>query len=288
MIAEDTRLQVIKNIKTSAESGEFHNKVEVSDPLLTAEQSKAITDAFIENRHNMGFKIKSKIASNMADVAMRVINKDTKIIGLEKIPKNLGGVIITSNHFSPLENTIVRLLNRKMGRKKLNIICQDSNFAMSGPIGFLMNYANTIPINAQPRYLARDFLSVLKEKLVINKESVLLYPEQEMWFNYRKPRPPKGGAYFYAAKLNVPIISCFVEMIDTGVPDGKIGKFNKVRYVLHVLDVLYPDSNLSTKENTEKLAASDYKLKKECYESVYGKKLSYTFSLDDIAGYKGD
>lgn len=288
MISEDTRLRVIENIKSSAEGGEFYNKVEVNDPYLTTEQSREITDSYIENRHRIGFKIKSKIACAFADAAMRIINKDTQIKGLEKIPKDLRGVIITSNHFSPLENTIIRHLNRKLGRKKLNIICQDSNFAMSGPIGFLMNYANTIPISAQPRYLARDFLYVLKEKLLSKGESVLLYPEQEMWFNYRKPRPPKGGAYFYAAKLGAPIISCFVEMVDTREPDGKEGKFNKVRYILHVLDVLYPSAGAGTKENTEKLAATDYKLKKDCYEEVYGKKLNYKFEPSDIAGYKGE
>lgn len=286
MISENTRLQVIENIKHSAESGEFYNKVEVNDPVLTADQSRAITDAFVENRMKLGFKIKSKVACYAADVAMRVINKDTEIIGLEKIPDNIGGVIITSNHFSPFENTIIRFLNRKMGRKKLNIICQDSNFAMSGPIGFIMNYANTIPINTQPRYLARDFLSILKEKLVVKKETVLLYPEQEMWFNYKKPRPPKGGAYFYAAKLNIPVISCFVEMIDTGIPDGKTGQFNKLRFKLYVLDVLFPDKDKTPKENTEALAAADYKLKKECYEAVYGEKLNYKFETSDIAGYK--
>lgn len=288
MISEETRLQIIENIKHSAESGEFYNKVEVNDPVLTPEESRAITDAYIENRLKIGFRVKARLACGFADIAMRAINRDTEITGIEKIPKNLGGAIITSNHFSPLENTIIRYLNRKIGRKKLNIICQDSNFAMSGPIGFLMNYADTIPISIQPRYLARDFLSILKEKLILKGETVLLYPEQEMWFNYRKPRPPKAGAYFYASKLGVPVISCFVQMIDTGVSDGKSGKFNKVRFKLHVLGVLYPDAKKTPKDNTEAMANEDYRLKKECYESVYGKKLTYTFTPDDIAGLKAE
>lgn len=288
MISEETRLQIIENIKHSAESGEFYNKVEVNDPVLTPEESRAITDAYIENRLKIGFRVKARLACGFADIAMRAINRDTEITGIEKIPKNLGGAIITSNHFSPLENTIIRYLNRKIGRKKLNIICQDSNFAMSGPIGFLMNYADTIPISIQPRYLARDFLSILKEKLILKGETVLLYPEQEMWFNYRKPRPPKAGAYFYASKLGVPVISCFVQMIDTGVSDGKSGKFNKVRFKLHVLGVLYPDAGKTPKDNTEAMANEDYRLKKECYESVYGKKLTYTFTPDDIAGLKAE
>lgn len=284
MIIGDNRKAVIENIKAFAESGQFHSKVELNDPVLTAEQSRSITDSYLENRKSLSFKAKSALAVMLAKAATKMINKNTDIVGLDKIPKDLGGVIITSNHFSPLENTVIRHLTNTLGRKKLGIICQTSNFAMTGIIGFLMNYADTIPICADPRYLARDFLSVLKEKLVDKKQAILLYPEQEMWFNYRKPRPPKNGAYFYSAKLNIPIISCFVEMIDLGEDDTS--EFKQVKYVLHVLDVLYPDKNKTSKENTEYLSSADYSLKKACYEEVYGKELTYSFDSSDIAGWK--
>ena len=284
MILGDNREAVINNIKTYAENGEFHNKVELNDPVLTAEENRAITDNYMENREHLTFKLKSVIAVTIAKIATKLINKDTKIIGIEKIPADLQGVIITSNHFGPLENTIIRHLTNKLKRRKLNIISQTTNFAMKGPIGFLMNYANTIPISTEPRYLARDFLSVMKEKLVEKKEAVLLYPEQEMWFNYRKPRPPKNGAFFYSTKLNIPIVSCFVEIVDKDKDDTD--EFKKVKYILHILDVLYPDKSKSSKENVEYLAETDYRLKKECYEKVYEKPLSYTFECSDIAGWK--
>lgn len=284
MILGDNRRAVIENIRTCAENGDFHSKVELGDPVLSAEQNRNITDAYLENRKRLTFKLKTAIAVTMAQIATRMINKNTEIVGLEKIPQNLGGVLITSNHFSPVENTVIRHLTNTLGRRRLNIISQTTNFAMRGAIGFLMNYADTIPISTEPRYLARDFLSVLKEKLVLRKEAVLLYPEQEMWFNYRKPRPPKGGAYFFAAKLNVPIISCFVEIVDT--PKDDTPEFRQVKYILHVLDVLFPDAEKSVRENTEILSERDYALKKACYETVYGKKLTYTFENSDIAGWK--
>lgn len=284
MILGDNRRAVIENIRTCAENGDFHSKVELGDPVLSAEQNRNITDAYLENRKRLTFKLKTAIAVTMAQIATRMINKNTEIVGLEKIPQNLGGVLITSNHFSPVENTVIRHLTNTLGRRRLNIISQTTNFAMPGVIGFLMNYADTIPISTEPRYLARDFLSVLKEKLVLRKEAVLLYPEQEMWFNYRKPRPPKGGAYFFAAKLNVPIISCFVEIVDT--PKDDTPEFRQVKYILHVLDVLLPDAEKSVRENTEILSERDYALKKACYETVYGKKLTYTFENSDIAGWK--
>lgn len=284
MIIGDNRKAVIQNIKTFAESGQFHNKVELNDPVLTPEQSRKITDTYLENRSSLTFKLKTALGVFLARAATKIINKNTEIVGLEKIPKNLGGVLITSNHFGPLENTVIRHLTDTLGRKKLGIISQTSNFAMTGIIGYLMNYADTIPISTDPRYLARDFLSVLKERLVDKKHAILLYPEQEMWFNYRKPRPPKNGAYFFAAKLNVPIISCFVEIVDTDKDDTD--EFKKVKYILHILDVLYPDPNKTVKENTTELGIMDYTLKKNCYEAVYNKELTYTFDSWDIAGWK--
>ena len=285
MIIGENRKAVIENIKRYAESEQFHNKVEVNDPNLTAEQSRKITDNYIENRNRVLYKFKKCLGVWLAKAATCLINKDTDIIGLDKIPNDLGGVLITSNHFSPLENTVIRHLTNKLGRKDLGIISQTSNFAMKGLVGYLMNYADTIPISTEPRYLARDFLSLLKERLVDKKHAILLYPEQEMWFNYRKPRPPKDGAYFFASKLNVPIVSCFVEMVDLTEDDTP--EFKKVKYILHVLDVLYPDPQKSVRENTEFLSHTDYTLKKNCYESVYGKELTYTFENSDIAGWKG-
>ena len=284
MIIGDNRKAVIENIKLCAESGEFHNKVELNDPVLTAEQSKKITENYIENRKQPAFRAKTALGVTLAKSAAKIVNKNTVITGLEKIPENLGGCLITSNHFSPLENTVIWYLTNTLGRKRLGIISQTSNFAMTGIVGFLMNYADTIPISSEPHYLAKDFPAILKERLIDKKDAVLLYPEQEMWFNYRKPRPPKNGAYFYAAKLNVPIVSCFVEIIDLNKDDNS--EFKKVKYVLHILDVLYPDKNKTVRENTDYLALTDYSLKKACYERVYGKKLTYRFEDGDIAGWK--
>lgn len=284
MILGDNRRAVIENIKNCAENGQFHNKVELNDPVLTPEQNRAITDSYLENRTSLTFKLKTILGVSLVKFATKIINKNTEIVGIEKIPDDLGGLLITSNHFGPLENTVIRHLMNKLGRKKLGIISQTSNFAMTGFIGYIMNYADTIPISTDPRYLARGFLSILKERLVDQKHAILLYPEQEMWFNYRKPRPPKNGAYFYAAKLNIPIISCFVEIVDLDEDDT--AEFKKVKYILHILDVLYPDPSKSVKENTEELGIIDYTLKKNCFEKVYGKELTYNFESSDIAGWK--
>lgn len=285
MILGKNRKDVILAIQKALEEGDLHRKVEQDDPILTLQESRAVTNRFLEEQTDPTTAFKRGIGAMIARCASHFIPKKVSFVGLEKIPKELGGVIITSNHFSQLENLLIRRLVSKLGRTRLGIVCQAANLAMPGFIGFLMNYADTVPVAADSHYLARDFLPILREKLCEKKDAVLIYPEQEMWFHYRKPRPPKSGAYFYASKLNTPILSCFVEMRDLEEDDTE--EFKKLSYTVHVLGLLSPDPAKGIRENTEELARRDYELKKKCYEAAYGKKLTYEFTPLDIAGWKG-
>ncbi len=283
MIIGKNRPAVIENIKTAIKNSEFLAKVEINDPNPTEEECRDITDRFMKNQNKPGFKVKSATSCLIADIGTAILNKDTEIVGAEKVENIDGGVIITSNHFSPIENTVVRKYVNRHLKKKLCIVSQISNFAMTGPIGFLMNYTNTIPLWLNMHYIAHDFNNIL-EKHLQKGEAVLIYPEQEMWFNYRKPRPSQTGAYRFAAKFNVPIISCFVEIID--LPEMDTEEFCKVKYRIHILDVLKPDSDLPIRQSARNMCEQDYRLKKEAYERIYQKELSYEFDASDIAGWK--
>ncbi|MDD6095093.1 MAG: lysophospholipid acyltransferase family protein [Clostridia bacterium] len=285
MILGDNREAVIENIKSAAQSGDFYRKVELNDPVLTDEEANRITDRYLENRKKASFRIKSHAARTAANILTSVINKNTEIEGLENMPEFPNGAIVTSNHFSPVENTVIRYFVKKCKKKKLNIVSQVTNLAMPGVLGFLMNYADVIPLSGNFHYMERDFPAVLKE-LLDKGEAVLIYPEQEMWFNYRKPRPPKIGAYHYAAKLNVPVVSFFVETVDLDEKDTE--SFNKVRFILHVLGVIYPDPEKSVHANSIEMSEKDYALKKAAYEKAYNKPLTYEFDSSDIAGWLGD
>ncbi|MGM9601175.1 MAG: lysophospholipid acyltransferase family protein [Faecousia sp.] len=285
MMIGENREAVIANIAEAAQSGAFYSKVELNDPELTPEQGKAIISGYLQSRNKTTYKCKAFMARRMANAATKLLNRDTEIVGYEKAAAVTGGAILTCNHFSPVDNTVVRHLTRKLGKKRINIISQQSNFAMGGTIGFLMNYADTIPLSDEYHYLLRQLPEILEERLS-KGEFVLIYPEQEMWFNYRKPRPPKKGAYHFAAKLHVPVISCFIEMRDEQEMDAE--NFRKVRYTLHILDVLYPDPEKSVHANSAMLCEKDYALKKEAYERIYGKPLNYAFEPSDIAGWTGE
>ena len=287
MILGTDRAAVIENIKKAVGDGDFYRKVEIRDPVLSDEEAKRITDGYVERRDTAGFKIRSFFARGMANAATWAINRDTEIVGADRLPEITRGAIVTSNHFGPFENTVIRSMVRKnygrVSETRLYIVSQVTNFAMPGVIGYLMRYADTVPLSRDFRYLNGGFLDVLRD-ITEKNGVVLIYPEQEMWFNYKKPRPLKRGAYHFAAKLGVPLISCFVEMIETDAPENDPA-FRKVRYRLHVLGTLYPDTAAPVKEESVRLCGLDYELKKAAYERAYGKALDYGFDESDIAGY---
>lgn len=57
--------------------------------------------------------------------------------------------------------------------------------------------------------------------------------------------------------MNVPIISCFVEIKDTNKQEKLHPEFNKTRWILHVLPTIYPDPKLSLAQNIEKMRKVD-------------------------------
>ncbi len=286
MIIGGSKKEVIKNIQKNLENNELNKKVEVNDPVLSDEELEKTLKKFYDIRKNkVGYFLKSRCAFLFVDCIGLKLNKSIKIEGLENIKDINEGAIITSNHFNPLDNMTIRKMIKKRYKKNFYIVSQETNLAMPGFLGYLMNSLNIIPLCKSPNYIINNFKPELKKVLAKNNY-VLIYPEEEMWFNYRKPRPCKRGAYQFAAEANVPIISCFVEMRDTERIDNE--EFNEVEYIVHVLKPIYSDKKKSARENSKIMAETDYKQKKEAYEKAYHKKLDYTFSDDDIAGFRKD
>ena len=95
-----------------------------------------------------------------------------------------------------------------------------------------------------------------------------------MWWNYRKPRPLKEGAYRFAAKNGAPVIPFFISMEDgeRNDPNG----FPIQLYTVHIMPAIYPDPQLSVRENCSAMRDKNYKMLKEKYEEVYGVPLSYS------------
>ena len=219
-------------------------------------------------------KIKTLGARAMAAILQPLVRKDLQITveGEENLAGIDGAAIITSNHFSIFENIAVKeVADRVKGKHRFYRVIKGLNFFQPGWVGFLMKNCDTLPLSKNLKTL-RLFEAAL-ERILAEGGLVLVYPEQAMWWNYRKPRPPKAGAYHYAAKFEVPIIPCFVTMEDTEVPDGY--GFPKQTYTIHVMPPLYPDPQKTNRENERTMQAENYRLCLEKYREVYGVECKY-------------
>ena len=285
MIIGGSKKEVIKNIETNINNNEFNKKVEVGDPNLTEEEKTKYINKFYQNQKSPIYFIKNKIANKTVRKIAKEIYPNINIIGLEKLNyvDLTNGAIITSNHFNPLDSYNIRKIVEEKLHKKLYIVVQDTNLAMPGALGFLFNNIEVIPLSKSPNYIIKKFMPELK-KILSKGNFVLIYPEEEMWFNYKLPRPCKRGAYQFAHELDVPVISCFVKMTDTNITDNN--EFNIVKYDVFINKVIYPEKNESIKSDSRKMAEVDYETRKKAYEDAYNKELKYEFDIKDIAGWK--
>lgn len=285
MIIGGSKKEVINNIKKNIENNELNKKVEIGDPNLSEDEIQKYINDFYKNKKKLSYFFKNKIANKTVKKISKELYQDIKINGLEKLDLAdlSNGAIITSNHFNPLDSYNIRKIVEEKLHKKLYIVVQDTNLAMPGFLGFLFNNIEVIPLSKSPNYIIKKFVPELK-KILSKGDFILIYPEEEMWFNYRLPRPCKRGAYQFAHELDVPVISCFVKMIDTDKTDND--EFNKVKYEVSINKVIYPEAGESVKSDSRKMAEVDYEARKKAYEDAYNKKLNYAFDISDIAGWK--
>ena len=281
IIGGDKKL-VIQNIKKNIQAKQFNAKVELNDPKLDLSTEDQILEHFLQQRSQGTYHIKNIIARLAMSFITQWCNRSTEVYGLHNLADLTTGAIITSNHFNPLDNTAIRYALRSQHRR-LYIVSQATNLQMQGSLGFFMNYDDILPLGRGLNYLGKTFPQLLQTTLQQNNY-ILIYPEQEMWFNYRKPRPLKRGPYYYAARYHSPIISCFVEMQDLQKPDNK--QFNQIRYLVHILPIIYPQARLSDRDNSYYLMQQDYQQKKAAYEAAYQQKLTYNFETADIVGWR--
>ncbi|MGQ5709954.1 lysophospholipid acyltransferase family protein [Lactobacillus sp. PSON] len=286
MIIGDNRDKVIENIKQAANNRNFTAKVEIGDPQMSLEERLQLVDEFWKKQNGLRSKFNNDMGRIMLNAFAHTLSASTEIKGIENL-KDLprGGAIVTANHFNQTDALTIKRLAQKC-HHKLSIVIEDTNLMLPGFFRYLMNYIGTIPLVNSPSYIGSKFPKHLHDALEDNNW-VLIFPEQEMWWNYRKPRKPQRGAYYFAAKQNVPIISTFVEIQATDKLEKGSDEFYQTKYIVHVLPTIYPDNTLNANQNSKKMMEQDYKQKVAAYEKAYGKKLDYDFTNWDIAGWRG-
>ena len=224
-------------------------------------------------------KIKNKIANRAATKFFESMIKNRQLIikevrGIENFEAVKGGKIVTCNHFSVGDNYAVwRALRDHMDGKMLYKVIREGNYTNPPkPFGLFMRHCNTLPLSSQTSTM-KKFMRACST-LLGRGETILIYPEQGMWWNYRKPRPIKKGGFTFAAKNNVPVLPCFITMENSEYKDGDGLPVQK--YTVHIAKPIYPDKTLSLPENVYYLMKEHDKAWKEIYEKAYGNPLTYT------------
>jgi len=223
-------------------------------------------------------KIKTAFA-NRAGTAFfeNMINNNQMIIkeikGIENFLNIKGGVIITCNHFNVNDNYAVwRAIKPYMGKKRLWKVIREGNYTNPPALfGFILRNCNTLPLSKNTETM-KKFLKSIKV-LLERGEKILVYPEQGMWWNYRKPRPLKNGAFNFAVSSNVPVLPAFITMEDSAYMSGD--GFPVQEYTIHFLPPIMADSTKSKSENVKRMKEENYKAWVDVYEKTYGVPLKY-------------
>lgn len=270
------RLEILEKIDRLEKEGNFDIDAE-NDPetiMLTPDN----IDYLKEKKYS---KLKNMIANKIGEKFLDYIIKDSKLVikninGIENIEKVKTGAMITCNHFNPFDSFSIEEVFRKTKAsktKKMYKVIREGNYTnFSGFYGFLFRNCDTLPLSSNKRTMVEFIKSV--DKILKRGDFILIYPEQSLWWNYKKPKPLKIGAFNLAARNNVPIIPIFITMEDSDTI-GEDG-FPIQEYTINIEEPIYPDETKTQRENKEIMKQKNYEVWKKVYEDFYKIPLEYT------------
>ena len=239
------RIKVQQKIEELEREGKFDVDVEDDPPTIVL-----TPDNIDYLRKKMTSKIKRVFANEVGERFLDSLLKNNKLIikkvnGIENLNKVETGAIVTCNHFNPFDCFAIEKVFRMSGKieeKRLYKIIREGNYTnFPGLYGFFFRNCDTLPLSSNKRTMV-DFMKAVSV-LLQKGDFILIYPEQSMWWNYRKPKPLKDGAYKIATRNNVPVIPIFITMEDSEIigDDG----FPVQEYIINIEEPIMPDENLS-------------------------------------------
>ncbi len=268
------RLMIMDKIAKLEREGRFDEDVEEDPP------TKELLPGDIDYlRTKLRSKIKSKFAYAIARKYVNGLINDRKLIikeikGLEHYAGLTSGAIITCNHFNAMDSFAMHLTYEASGQKHRTFyrIIREGNYtSFPGFYGILMRNCNTFPLSSNKETMKKFMTSV--DQVLQDGHFMLIYPEQSMWWNYKKPKPLKKGGFTFAVRNNVPVLPCFITMEDSDVVDDD--GFFVQEYTIHVAPPIYPEEGKSKAENIRNMMQKNFDVWQKIYEETYGIPLQY-------------
>ena len=280
------RVEILYKIEQYEREGRFDEDVEKDPPgrVLMPDEIEYV-------RKTKSEKLKTKFAFKMAHKFVDGLIEEKKLIikeirGIENFNGLDRGAIITCNHFNAFDSFAIQLAYeaaKQPNRSFWRVIREGNYTSFPGFYGFLMRHCNTLPLSSNVDTMKKFFKAI--DELLENGDYVLFYPEQSMWWNYRKPKPLKRGAFLCAARSAAPVLPCFITMKDSDVM-GEDG-FYVQEYTIHISPPIYPQQGLTHRRQAEMMMKKNYELWKEIYEAEYHIPLSYSTSgnMSQLKGF---
>lgn len=269
------RLAIIEKIKQFEREERWAQDVEDDPPTIPLRPEMVdYLNEKISSRFWMKFA--NILARNFINSLLRkkiMILKEVK--GLENyVEMKRKGAIITCNHFNAMDNfAVYKAIEKHVYHRELVKVCREGNYTnFPGFYGFLFKHCNTLPLSSVASTM-KNFMHAVKTYLAQGRQ-ILIYPEQAMWWNYRKPRPLASGAFKMAAENNVPVIPFFITMQDSDIVDSD--GFFVQEYTVNILKPIFPKEELSVRQNAEFMKNENYSVWKKVYEEFYGIPLVYS------------
>ena len=270
------RLLVLQTIEQLELEGRFDEDAEDDPPTLPLEP-----DQIDYLRRKPASKMKARAAYALAETFVDGLIRDGKLVieginGLENLHGVNSGAVITCNHFNPFDCFTVEKVFRNSvhyRKKTLYKVIREGNYTnFPGLYGFLFRNCDTLPLS-QNKKTMYNFLKAV-DTILQRGDFILVYAEQSLWWNYRKPKPLKNGAFKFAAKNKVPVIPIFITMEDS----ERIGSdgFPVQKYTVFIEKPVYPDQSLTERQQVDDMREKNYNIWKQIYEEFYGIPLTYT------------
>ena len=269
-------LDINERIGFLEKAGLFHLDVNDDPPTIPL-----TLDKVDYTNKKLSSKISRKFAYFLAEMFLKNIVKKKDLIikdikGIENIQNIDSGAILTCNHFNPFDVFTLEKIFKDSGerkKRKMYKVIREGNYTnFPGLYGFLFRNCDTLPLASSKKVMVEFIKSI--DKIIKNKDFVLIYPEQSMWLNYKKPKLLQNGAFKLAVRNNCPIVPIFICLEDSDVID-KDG--NPVQaYTVNIGKPIYKNDNLSDNENIEYLKQENYNIWKNIYEDFYKITLEYT------------
>ncbi len=270
------RLAVLEIIERLEREGRFDVDAEDDPPTIPllpdmVDYLKVRPDSILKRR--TAYLIANRFVDKLIRERKLVIKK---VYGMEHLNGLDTGAVITCNHFNPFDCFTVERIFQRSGqyhKRRLFKVIREGNYTnFPGLYGYLFRNCDTLPLSGNKKTMY-NFLTAV-DTILQRGDFILIYPEQSLWWNYRKPKPLKNGAFKFAEKNRVPVLPIFICMED-GSRIGSDG-FPIQEYTVFIHPPIYPKEGLSEREKAAEMRDRNYEIWKSTYESFYGIPLEYT------------